>query len=236
MKPYYDDGQITIYHADCRDVLPMMPKASVDLLVTDPPYGVAWQSNQRKQAFDRIAGDNDQETALSGLSMALNCLKDKRHIYLFGRYDLSGLPLTAPCELIWDKQIFNAGDLTSTWGNQHEYITFTTLRRARTERESGGRLTARMRRGSVLRYLRPSGSAVNRHPTEKPVDLLRELIESSSCLGETVLDPFMGSGSTIEAAQREGRRAIGIEIEEKYCEIAVKRLQQAVLPLAMTGD
>jgi DNA modification methylase len=67
------------------------------------------------------------------------------------------------------------------------------------------------------------------HPTEKPVMLLRQLIEASSLHGDVVLDPFLGSGSTVVAARTEGRRAVGIEIEERYCEIAAKRLAQEVL-------
>jgi DNA modification methylase len=88
---------------------------------------------------------------------------------------------------------------------------------------------ARLRKASVLRFQRPSGAGVVLHPTEKPIPLLRELIESSSRLGEIVLDPFMGSGSTIAAARLEGRRAIGIEVDEGYCEIAARRLEQGVL-------
>ncbi len=88
-----------------------------------------------------------------------------------------------------------------------------------------------MRRGTVLRSLRPHSRLVNRHPTEKPVDILRELIESSSRIGELVLDPFAGVGSTLVASWLESRRAIGIEIEERYCEIAAKRLEQEVIPI-----
>src|SRR5690606_30592018 len=93
-----------------------------------------------------------------------------------------------------------------------------------------GALAARLRRGSVITVPRvPTGTMT--HPTEKPQLLLRQLIESSSSIGEAILDPFMGTGSTLIAARTEGRRAIGIELEERYCEIAVKRLQQAVLPV-----
>jgi hypothetical protein len=86
-----------------------------------------------------------------------------------------------------------------------------------------------MRRGSVLTVERPNGAGVSRHPTEKPIRLLRELIESSSKIGESVLDCFVGSGSTLEAAHLEGRTAIGIEIEERYCEIAATRLSQVAM-------
>ncbi len=230
--PYYEDESagITIYHGDCREILPSLEP--VDLILTDPPYGVKFESGHREMAFGGIVGDHNTEAAIGGLQIALPLLKRGRHVYVFGRYDLSLLPLSEPVELIWDKGNKNSGDLSNPWGNQHEYIQFCVYNISKANRTDGaGRLSARMRKGSVLRHLRPNGSAVNRHPTEKPVTLLRELIESSSCIGETVLDPFMGSGSTLEASRREGRRAIGIEIEERYCEIAVKRLCQGVLRL-----
>lgn len=237
MQPYYEQDGIVIYHGDCRDVLPTLARDSVDLIVTDPPYGMNWESGQRKQSFGKITGDESTDIALAGIATSLPAMRDKRHVYTFGRFDFSSLPLTDAVELIWDKITLNGGDLSSSWGMQHEYIQFRTLRRAKTERDIVGTgLAARLRRGSVLRYQRPSGGSVTRHPTEKPVDLLRELIESSSRIGETVLDPFVGSGSTLEAAQREGRRAIGIEIEERYCEIAARRLQQSVMPLDLVAD
>lgn len=232
MRPYFERDGITIYHADCRDVLPTLEAGSVDLLVTDPPYGVGWESGYRAESFGPIVGDADQSTALAALSLAVPLVRDFRHVYIFGRFDLSALPLCSAVELIWDKVNANAGDLTLPWGNQHEYIQFAVHVPSRANRKSGrGNATARLRRGSVLSYLRPTASAVTRHPTEKPVPLLRELIESSSRFGETVLDPFMGVGSTLVAAELEGRRAIGIEIEERYCEIAAKRLSQLVLPM-----
>jgi DNA modification methylase len=225
LKPYYEASGITIYHGDCREILPQLPKDCADLLVADPPYGVEYQSSYRTLRFAPIVGDHSSELALEGTAAALKCLRVERHVYLFGRYDLSGLPLTPAVELIWDKQTLSMGDLEIPWGSQHEAIMFAILK-AKAHRENGkGGLAARLRRGSVLSYPRPQAE---RHPTEKPVDLIRELIESSSRIGETVLDYFCGIGSTLVAAQQEGRRAIGIEIEEKYAEIAAKRLSQEV--------
>lgn len=229
---YYQDEAVTLWWGDCREVLPTLPRACADLIVTDPPYGQNFESGRRAETFGPIKGDADTTVALDGVRLALRCLRDKRHLYVFGRYDWRGLPVTEPVELIWDKGIFNGGDLTQQWGNQHEYIQFMVLYQASTERaKGGGALTARLRKGSVLRVLRPSGSAVMLHPTQKPVPLLRQLIESSSCFDETVLDPFAGVGSTLIAARLEGRKSIGIECEERYAEIAARRLSQAVMPL-----
>lgn len=228
MRPYYQENGIVIYNADCRDVLPSLPK--IDLVLTDPPYGVRWLSNGRRLAFDAIAGDESQDAAIAGITLALQVLQPYRHVYCFGRFDLSALPLQSVVELIWDKCAQGCGDVQSPWGLEHEYIQFGVYVPSVVNRARGkGNLSARLRKGSVLRVQRIIGNAVQRHPTEKPVRLLRELIESSSCIDETVLDPFCGVGSTLVAAKIEGRKAIGIEIEEKYCEIAADRLGQETL-------
>ena len=131
-------------------------------------------------------------------------------------------------ELIWDKDVIGMGDLTSPWGPQHEKVIFATYEISKANREKGyGNLSARLRKGSVLRSLRAQSGAVKHHPTEKPVDVLRQMIESSSVLGECVYDPFAGSGSTLVAAVVEGRRSIGCEIDERYCEAAARRIETA---------
>lgn len=237
MRPsiYYQDEAVTLWLGDCLSVLPTLPPGCADLIVTDPPYGQNYESNHRAETFGPIAGDTDTTVAVAGIRAALVALRKKRHVYVFGRYDFAGLPLTDPAELIWDKAIQSAGDLTSPWGVQHEYIQFMTYVPSAANRDGGmGRLAARLRRGSILRHQRPNSGQV-RHPTEKPVPLLRELIESSSCIGETVLDPFAGVGSTLVAARLEGRKAIGIELEERYCEVAARRLQQSVMSLEATS-
>jgi DNA modification methylase len=235
MAPYYERGGITIYHGRAEDVLPTLPRESVDLLVTDPPYGVQWESNSRLVSFGPITGDDGTLDVLAALKAAVRCVRGRRHCYVFGRHDLTALPLGGLCELIWDKASMSAGNTDLVWGISHEYITFGVVANAAQRRNGKGNGPARLRRASVLRYQRPSGAAVTRHPTEKPIGLLRELIESSSRIGEIVLDPFMGSGSTLEAALLEGRRAIGIEVEERYCEVAAKRLSQSALPLEVTA-
>ncbi|KKL96504.1 hypothetical protein LCGC14_1843760 [marine sediment metagenome] len=230
MKPYYQDDAVTIYLGDCREVLPLL--GPVDLVLTDPPYGVRWQSNHRAQKFAEIEGDTGTDAAVEAIALALPLLRTYRHIYVFGRYDFGGLPVTAPVELIWDKGTPSGGDTASPWGKAHEYIQFMSYVPSKANVRKGyGKLSARLRKGSVISVHRITGAAVTRHPTEKPVLLLRQMIESSSLIGDTVLDPFAGVGSTLVAAVVEGRKAIGIEIEERYCEIAAQRMSQAVLPL-----
>lgn len=230
MKPYYEEGGITIYLGDCRDVLPGLGRDTVDLIVTDPPYGQRYVSN-RGHGHGAIEGDDkDVSVVLDALTLACRTLRRGRHAYVFGPFDLSSTPLAAQVELVWDKGIVGMGDLTLPWSTSHEPITFAVYEPSKANREKGyGRLAARIRKGSVLRCERTNGASTTRHPTEKPVDVLRQLIESSSLLGETVLDPFMGVGSTLVASRMEGRRGIGIELDERYCEIAAGRLAQGLM-------
>lgn len=232
MTPYYEAGGVTIYHGDCREILPQIPRGSCDALITDPPYGVRWRSGLRGASFAAIAGDDSTDAAIEGIRLALPAIKDFGHCYAFGRYDLAAAGVESKVvELIWDKCQIGPGDLSSPWGPQHEPIAFWVKTNTGAVARNRGAGPARRRKGSVLRIHRLNACAVSRHPTEKPVALMRELIESSTRIGETVLDPFMGVGSTLVAAMAEGRRAIGIELDEGYCEAAAERLRQCVLPM-----
>lgn len=228
MKPYYEDENARLYLGDCRAVLPELDPA--DLIVTDPPYGVEFRSNRRVDQFDLIAEDDNPLGIAEVVGEAITRnLKRYRHAYVFGPLDFA--PLVAagivqePAALIWDKAMLGMGNLQIPWATQHEDIQFMVAVKSKANVAKGeGRLTSRLRRGNILRHQRPHAAGVSRHPTEKPVALLRELIEASSCVGETVLDPFAGSGSTLVAAALEGRKAVGIEIEEKYAAVAAQRL------------
>lgn len=233
MEPYYQDERATIYHGDCRDVVGDLYCKSMDLMVTDPPYGQNWQSNRRiySEQFDRIIGDDGTLDIIDALDNILPVLKQARHVYIFGDFDLTPLPITSIVELIWDKVNKASGDLSLPWGKSHEVIKFGVYDFSKAHRENGaGRLSARLRQNSVLRVPKSDGRTSN-HPTEKPVALLRQLIESSSLIGETVFDPFMGVASTLVAAALEGRKSIGIEIDERYCEIGANRLRKLQIPV-----
>lgn len=225
MRPYYEERGITIWHGDCREVLPALRTGSADLIVTDPPYGVGWQSGHRRKKSALMKGDDDPALGAEATALALRVLRDYRHLYVFGRHDFSALPVTKPVELIWDKMMTGLSWGHGAWSKSHEVITFGV--KVPPCRKGTNSIPARLQRGTVLRYKRLNAGAV-RFPAEKPVALLRELIESSSRMGETVLDYFAGVGSTLVAAALEGRRAIGIEIEERWCEIAAKRVCEAM--------
>jgi site-specific DNA-methyltransferase (adenine-specific) len=229
VKPYYEHAGITIYHGDCRDVLPLLE--AVDLVLTDPPYGVSYVSSHRTKRTDvahPIPNDHSLECLQQALALTGPLLKDDRHAYWFASLDetLGEACGLVPCGwqvrrvLVWDKENWGMGDLECDYGQQCEAVIHAA---------KGRRALTAPRPSSLIRLFgRGSGSTWD-HPTQKPVALMRFLIDKSTLPGELVLDPFMGSGTTLRAAKDLGRRAIGIEIEERYCEIAANRLRQEVL-------
>ncbi|HEY9415505.1 MAG TPA: DNA methyltransferase [Pseudonocardia sp.] len=231
MTPYYQTPRVTLYLGDCRVIAPNLPARSADLIIADPPYGVGWQSGRRTDRFDLMAGDDgtvDWPAVLGGMVRAL--LRNNRHVYVFGYGpDQVGKPcdLGATAELVWDKQHHGSGNLSVPWGPEHERITFGVYNWSARNRDKGsGRLAARLRQGSVIQARRPNSGQV-RHPDEKPVALLRPLVESSSLVGETVVDPTAGVCSTGVAALVAGRRFVGIESDRRYLDIGVERLRRA---------
>lgn len=219
IKPYYDHGGITIYHGDCRDILPAL---AWDVLISDVPYGIKASSGRNGRYGDcRIAGDDDTE-----LRDWLLVQNGDRPALIFGS-DRAPRPAGTKIRLIWDKgEHVGMGDLALPWKpNTEEIYVLGDGWRGR-------------RRGSVLHHLAVAGTAYGRtwrwHPYEKPESLMVELLQCSP--PGTVLDPCMGSGSTLVAAKKLGLRAIGIELDERWCDAAVKRLSQEVLPLGLSSD
>ena len=218
-KPYYERDGITIYHGDCRDILPLL--GAVDLVLTDPPYGVSYSSNHNL-GRGTVPITNDGTRVSLRLYRSVIPLLRTNHLLWFTRWDAwpDVWELIAPWYplrglLVWDKDDPGMGDL-SHWGPSYELIA-----------SAGEGHCVGSRDQSVLHFTKAGPNRL--HPAEKPLDLLTYLIKKLDA--QTILDPFMGSGTTLRAAKDLGRRAIGIEIEEKYCEIAVKRLAQEVLPL-----
>jgi len=219
-KPYYEEAGITIYHGDALDIateLPRTKRTTQDLsLVTDPPYGIRNKSGWGGKHDDCfISGDQDASTRDK-----LLLIIDFDRALVFGSWKVEK-PNGVRQVLIWEKGGHTGmGDLSIPWKPNFEeiYVIGTGFK--------GTRSTG------VLHYLseRECQGAVStrNHPTEKPLALMKELVGKSPGL---ILDPFMGSGTTLRAAKDLGRQAIGIEIEEKYCEIAAKRLGQEVLGL-----
>jgi DNA modification methylase len=206
-RPYYDDDGIVIYHADCRQILPYLPK--VDLVLTDPPYGIKACNRSDGGVGSIVSGSKFYGRAEWDLKSiddeTLQAAIDKAPESIIWGGNYYSLP-PASCWLIWDKmqRDFTFADAEMAWTNLGKAVRLYSYSR--------GQLVA-------------DGKW---HPTQKPVPLMSWCLGHSKSAG-TILDPFMGSGTTLVAAKRLGRRAIGIEIEEKYCEIAVERLRQRSL-------
>ena len=201
MKPYYQDNAVTIYHGDCREIVPTLGK--FDLLLTDPPYGIGnrmqggtWGAKAKYADFR--AWDVAPETELLAAIVALA----ERSVIWGGNYFV--LP-PSRCWLVWDKQnaVPTMADCEFAWSN----------------------LDRPAKRMSL-----PVGVHNYGHPTEKPLTLMTWCIGLAGDV-QTILDPFAGSGTTGRAAKDLGRKAVLIEREERYCEIAAKRMAQEVLPL-----
>lgn len=200
MTPYYQDSAVTIYHGDCREILPGLPIQGC--VVTDPPYGLAdkWTGGTwfTRGVYGKGSCDWDssapQDVADTLVKMSIPSV-------LWGGNYFSLPP--SRCWLSWQKtnSVPTMADFELAWTNIDR---------------------------PCAAFAHPCNGWARQHPTEKPLALILWCLQFVS---GNVLDPFMGSGTTLRAAKDLGRKAIGIEIEERYCEIAARRMQQEVLPL-----
>lgn len=207
-KPYYQDSAVTIYHGDSRELLPLVGR--FDLVVADPPYGMEFRSNYRHVRHERIHGDGFLPLDLIEQAITLA----DRAAYVFCRWDnLSEMP-PPKSVLAWVKNNWSMGDLLHEHGRQWEACCFYAKERHEF-----------IKRIPDVIFADRTGNDL--HPTQKPESLIGQILAAN--VGQTVLDPWMGSGTTLRAAKDLGRKAVGIEIEEKYCEIAARRMGQEVL-------
>jgi DNA modification methylase len=220
----------TLHHGDCLDVLRTMPDASIDSIVTDPPYGIGFQSQwvERGRRKPKIAGDDspfvwfirDAARVLKD-GGGFICFCEWRHAEAF-RLALSWAGLQVKSQIVWDRAWHGMGDLKASFAPTHDLAWFAT--------KGAGFAFPGKRPKSVIRAMRPSGADAV-HPTQKPDELMRQLVSAITPAGGVVLDPFTGSGSTGKAAMLEGLRFIGIEREAEYVEIARARIQAAIPPI-----
>ena len=200
-----------------------MPDNSVDAIVTDPPYGIDFQSARRTDKTKwkpKIA--NDKSPYIWFLPEAFRVLRDGGALLCFTRFDtendfrwamkLAGF--TTKSQIIWDKQVHGMGDLTGDFASQHENIILAT---------KGRFLLPSKRPKTIVSVQRVSPSKL-KHPNEKPIELMEYLIKAVTPRGGLVLDMFMGSGSTGVAAIKNGFEFIGIELDADYCKIAEARI------------
>ena len=207
MKPYYEHGGITIYHGDCREIAPTLGGGLA--VVSDPPYGVAFDTDYRRFSAG-FAVERKQHAPVHGDADPFNPAPwlDYPEVILWGANCYSErLPMGS--WLVWDKRHRNGtaflADAEVAWEKfGHGVYIFAVTSQG---------------------FIRPEPIE---HPTQKPVSLMEWCIRRTKL---DVLDPYSGSGSTLVAAKNLGRKAIGIEIEERYCEISARRLRQEVLAL-----
>lgn len=232
MRILHQSQLATVVLGDATDPATIAAAPTADMLCTDPPYGVNWQSGRRLgELFDVLAGDDGTIDVPAVLGAWTRRLRTNRHAYVFGYTPdqlADPMRLGGTAELVWDRAHINGGNLELPWAPSWEPITFGVHTPGPAARaQGGGRLAARLRRGRILTHPRKNSGQVNRHPTEKPVGLMAELVESSSVRGDLVVDPFAGVGSTLVAAILTGRRAYGVELDPTYAHRAVARVRAA---------
>jgi len=223
-QPYYQDDAVTIYHGDCREVMPILNMSGVDAIATDPPYASAAATATTGWSKSKYGGNWGDMSLVKLMAEATLAPLPPEHALwwftdqhahaalvpiLFRRY-----PTVQT--IVWDRDVLGMG---AGYRRQTEFVLHGRTLNAPP-------FTSRSERDLIR--LRPP-RRVSGHPSEKPVDLMVKLL--SPCEWKIVCDPYAGSGTTLVAAKLLGRHAIGIEIEEKYCEIAAKRMAQEILPL-----
>ena len=211
MKPFYDHAGITIYHGDALEYTAWL---SADVLLTDPPYGIDYRSGMDSPLGLARSIANDSDTSYR--DAALDAWGD-RPALVFGTWRVQR-PAGTRMVLVWDAMgALGMGALDLPWKPSHQEVYVL------------GRGFEGHRGNDVLTCPPVQSMAKNGrcHPHQKPVRLLDALL--AKCPPGVVADPFMGSGTTLVAAKQLGRKAIGIEIEERYCEIAALRLAQDCL-------
>jgi DNA modification methylase len=211
VTPYYQDDLVTIYHGDARDLLPSL---AFDAIVTDAPYGVGIEYG----AFDDTPAD-------------VRALADDLTPYLLASRSaavLTGVPQMwmwpqPKWVLCWSYA--PTTNQFSPWGYAQWQPILVYGKDPYLARNLGPRPT-------VFTYASPPDRFANSHPCPKPEPVMRWVVERTTLPTDTILDPFMGSGTTLVSAKDAGRRAIGIELEERYCEVAAIRCSQEVLGLS----
>ncbi len=227
--PYYQDDAVTIYHGDALELFPELALEAL-LLLTDPPYGIAYESNQVGAFAGQIQGDDD--TRLRDAILWIWRGRSERGVgpaAVFGSWKRER-PHDTRGVLTWDKgEGAGMGDLSLPWRPNTEeiYVLGDGWR--------GHRGSSVLRDTSVVSWSGAGRGPRRLHPNEKPLPLLRGLIEKAPD-HPVVIDPFMGSGTTLRAAKDLGKSAIGIEIEERYCEIAARRMGQEVMDFGAVAD
>lgn len=206
---------------DCLEFIKDIPSGTVDLVLTDPPYGMKFQSHRRKKVYDKIKNDESLDFLDRYFEECNRILKDNTAIYCFCSWHnidvfkrLFEKHFKIKNCLIWIKNNHGSGDLQASYSPKHEIILYGN--KGRRKFEDG-------RKEDVLFFNKTNNEL---HPTQKPIDLLEFCIKNSSKEKEIVFDGFMGSGSTGVACVNTNRRFIGFELDEHYFNIAKERIEK----------
>ena len=237
IEPYYQDDHCTIYHGDCREILPGLPE--VDLVFTDPPYGISDANGNsvyhsgRKMKFDFDKGNFDK-IIMEVLSIVL---KDVQSFFSFCSFEQYRIIADVAKEYTFSvkpwvkiKKYPPPPMPGNKWVNAVECAIFGYKPNSCFNDNEKKRINvyyADSYRHGIRKHEKVE------HPTQKWLPMITYLVATLSNQRDTILDPFMGSGTTLRAAKDLGRKAIGIEIEERFCQIAAKRLSQEVLDLGV---
>jgi site-specific DNA-methyltransferase (adenine-specific) len=222
---YHEDGppSIDIYCGDCLEVMPLLPK--VDLVVTDPPYGhgksiVSNNKSRGNLAVAKDYGDGEWNEFVPSKEVFGHILSHRNQIVFGGNY-FSEYLKSSQCWIVWDKR-----------GEDKYTNDFADCELAWTSFDSASRIFRFLWNGMIQQNMKDK--EFKYHPTQKPIPVMKFCIQQADTQDEncvTILDPFLGSGTTLVACKELKRNGIGIEISEKYCEIAKKRLQNTIVPM-----
>ena len=213
---------IQLYNGDCLELMKNIPDGSVDLVLTDPPYGMDFQSHRRKEIYAKIKNDTSLEWLDGYFEECSRILKDDTAIYCFCSWhnvDIFKQAFEKYFKLkniiVWVKNNHGSGDLKASYAPKHEFILYGNK----------GRRTFYGKRMEDVIFANKTKN--ENHPTEKPIDLLEQFINNSTEKNAVVFDGFMGSGSCGVACINTNRNFIGIELDKGYFDIAEKRINEA---------
>lgn len=232
MKPYYQDKAVTIYHVDCREVTDEFVNVDVDLVLTDPPYGIGYSPSEnnspsahcKKQFVGKMIITGDDLKFDPGF--LLGRFQQTSYIILWGANNYADKLPVSQGWLVWDKREGSTSN------------TFADCELAWSNLTGAARLYHHLWNGTNKKWdgigkRIGAANSLRVHPTQKPESVMRWCVSLAKLNpGSLIFDPFMGSGTTLRAAKDMGHRSIGIEIEEKYCEIAAERMRQEVMEYA----
>lgn len=213
-----------IYHGDCMELMKYIPDKSISVILSDIPYGIDYQSSwkiDKDKRFDKIK--NDKKPFTGFIKEVPRIIKNTGAIMLFTRWDVQQVYIEelkkygfkTRSVIIWDKKTHGMGDLKKSYGSSYESILFAPC---------DGFEFPNGRPSDIIRCSSITGDKLI-HPNEKPVNLMRALIRQTCQVGGVILYITAGSGSTLVAAIREHVDFIGFEIENKYFDIAKKRIE-----------